>query len=200
MAKSFGGLGVTVGLAADRSAMTGMSAGQQFFETDTKKMFVYSGSAWVQENDYTLGAMVVDASGRVTLPYQPRFYALTNGALSAVGSYTKITYAFTHVNTGNHYSTSTGLFTAPVTGTYYFTCGFQKRFSGALSVSWYINGSSIGRGIYSDLAGDSPRPHMHLMYNLTAGSTVGIYYTLSAGDVYGISSEPFTYFTGWLLG
>lgn len=200
MAKAFGGLGTTAGLAADRTSMTGMSAGQGFFETDTKKMFVYSGSAWVQDNDYTLAAMVIDSSGRVTLPYQPRFYALTTGILGTAGSYTKITYGSTYVNTGSHYSTSTGLFTAPVTGTYYFTCGFQKRFSGGLSAAWYINGSSIGRGIYSDLAGDSPRPHMHLMRDLTAGNTVGIYYTLSAGDIYGTSAEPLTYFTGWLLG
>lgn len=200
LAKAFGGLGVTAGLAADRTSMTGVVAGQQFFETDTKKMFVYSGSVWVQENDYTLGAMTVDASGRVTLPYQPRFYAQTTGILGAVGGYTKITYSQTSVNTGNHYSTSTGLFTAPVSGVYYFVCGFQKRFAGGLSVQWYINGSSIGRGIYSDLSGDSPRPHMHLMWDLTAGNTVSIYYTLSAGDVYGTSAEPFTYFTGWLLG
>jgi hypothetical protein len=200
VAKAFGGLGVTAGLAADRTSMTGMSAGQQFFETDTKKMFVYSGSAWVQENDYTLGAMTVDSSGRVNLPYQPRFYARTTGILGTAGSNTKITYQQADVNTGSHYSTSTGLFTAPVTGVYYFVCGFQKRFAGGLSAFWYINGSSIGRGIYSDLSGDSPRPHMHLMYSLSAGNTVSIYYTLGSGDIYGTSGEPLTYFTGWLLG
>lgn len=47
MAKAFPNTGATVGLAADRTAMTGMYAGQQFFETDTNLMFVYNGSAWV---------------------------------------------------------------------------------------------------------------------------------------------------------
>ena len=46
MAKAFGGLGVTAGLAADRTSMTGMVAGQQFFETDTKIMYLYNGSSW----------------------------------------------------------------------------------------------------------------------------------------------------------
>lgn len=46
MAKAFGGLGTTAGLAADRTSMSGMSAGQQFFETDTGIMYLYTGSAW----------------------------------------------------------------------------------------------------------------------------------------------------------
>ena len=46
MAKTFSGLGTTAGLAADRTSMTGMVAGQQFFETDTGIMYLYTGSAW----------------------------------------------------------------------------------------------------------------------------------------------------------
>ena len=46
MAKAFGGLGVTAGLAADRTSMSGMVAGQQFFETDTKLLWYYDGVAW----------------------------------------------------------------------------------------------------------------------------------------------------------
>jgi hypothetical protein len=46
VAKAFSGLGVTAGLAADRTSMTGMVAGQQFFETDTELLFVYSNSTW----------------------------------------------------------------------------------------------------------------------------------------------------------
>lgn len=46
MAKAFGGLGTTAGLAADRTSMSGMSAGQQFFETDTKLLWYYDGAAW----------------------------------------------------------------------------------------------------------------------------------------------------------
>ena len=47
MAKSFPNTGATVGLASDRTAMTGMYAGQGFYETDTNKNFLYNGSAWV---------------------------------------------------------------------------------------------------------------------------------------------------------
>lgn len=46
MPKAFSGLGVTTGLAADRTSLVGMVAGQQFFDTDTKLLWYYDGSAW----------------------------------------------------------------------------------------------------------------------------------------------------------
>lgn len=51
MAKSFPNTGATVGLAADRSALTSPFAGMQFFETDTKALYLYDGSAWVSMLD-----------------------------------------------------------------------------------------------------------------------------------------------------
>ena len=50
MARAFGGLGVTTGLVADRAALSGVVAGQQFFETDTNKTLVYTGSVWQELN------------------------------------------------------------------------------------------------------------------------------------------------------
>ena len=51
MAKSFPNTGATVGLAADRTALTSPFAGMQFFETDTKALYLYNGSAWVSMLD-----------------------------------------------------------------------------------------------------------------------------------------------------
>ena len=60
MAKAFGGLGVTVGLAADRAALTGVVAGQEFFETDTGNLYIYNGSIWrlISSNTVTTGGVV----------------------------------------------------------------------------------------------------------------------------------------------
>ena len=68
MAKSFPNTGATVGLAADRTAMTSMLEGQEFFETDTNKMFVYSGSAWVQTNSWSTTSGVTGVSNLIVPP------------------------------------------------------------------------------------------------------------------------------------
>jgi hypothetical protein len=50
MAKSFPNTGATVGLAADRSALASPFAGMQFFETDTKRNWLYNGSTWIPDD------------------------------------------------------------------------------------------------------------------------------------------------------
>lgn len=68
MAKSFPNTGATVGLAADRTAMTSMLEGQEFFETDTNKMFVYSGSAWVETNSWSTTSGVTGVNNLIVPP------------------------------------------------------------------------------------------------------------------------------------
>ena len=68
MAKSFPNTGATVGLAADRTAMTSMLEGQEFFETDTNKMFVYSGSGWVQTNSWSTTSGVTGVNSLIVPP------------------------------------------------------------------------------------------------------------------------------------
>ena len=66
MAKAFSGLGVTAGLAADRTAMSGMSAGMQFFETDTNTLYLYNGGVWVKiptADDEAYGQYLYDGAG-----------------------------------------------------------------------------------------------------------------------------------------
>lgn len=82
----------------------------------------------------------VDASGRVNMPGQPGFYAYRTD-----GSYTPgagaLVYNNTTFNTGSNFSTSTGRFTAPVAGMYYFH--HQQYFRGtyAFRSGMYKNGN-----------------------------------------------------------
>ena len=68
-------------------------------------------------------AMTIDNSGRVTTPARPSFAAYLSSTVSygSADAYQKITFDSTHHNVGGHYSTSTGKFTAPVTGIYYLS-------------------------------------------------------------------------------
>ena len=83
-----------------------------------------TGTTGVNGADATNERMRIDSSGIVTMPYQPAFhaYGISNN-INTVGT----TMLFATVtgdrgfNTGGHYSTTTGRFTAPVTGTYQFS-------------------------------------------------------------------------------
>jgi hypothetical protein len=60
--------------------------------------------------------MRIDSNGYVTKPYQPAFHAVrTAGNVSSTGIFICNTVTF---NDGNNYNSSTGRFTAPVTGRY----------------------------------------------------------------------------------
>lgn len=89
----------------------------------------------------------IDSSGNITAPNQPSFFAYMSANFSiGVGS-TKYTLDSVQHNTGSHYSTSTGKFTAPVAGKYLFLCNLAINNTGAnpsyLSPGIRVNNSSI---------------------------------------------------------
>ena len=79
----------------------------------------FTGSLALPSGGLTVGTdqLAVDASGRVTMPYQPVFSAtLTAGNVAN----DVVRWNSIAVNVGSHYSSSTGRFTAPISGVYYF--------------------------------------------------------------------------------
>ena len=95
--------------------------------------------------DASTTAMTINSAGIVTMPNHPAFSASRDAGDVSVGDF--IVFDDARTNVGNHYSTSTGKFTAPVAGTYAFF--FYGMSAGAptnvnISVEFWKNNSYVG--------------------------------------------------------
>jgi hypothetical protein len=93
------------------------------------------------------GSIAVDASGRVTMPYQPAFSARKDSVVSGpalVSSYDQVDF-----NVGSHFNASTGRFTAPIAGLYAFW--YTGGNGGVMVMDLQRNGSRILRSESQDV-------------------------------------------------
>jgi hypothetical protein len=104
--------------------------------------------------------MSIHNDGIITAPYQPAFCVYnpggtypTAGGSKAFGKNdgTDGNYS-THVNAGSHFSTTTGRFTAPVAGNYYFSFSAMFDSSGNAGFDFEVNdvAQNGGEGLDSD--------------------------------------------------
>ena len=122
-------------------------------------------------NSPTINGLKMDSDGRVLLPNQPSavcYFGDTNAYVQETQSWI---FDNTEYNIGNHYSTSTGRFTAPVAGIYqvsFFTL------SGSTSDAYYLvvrkNGTEQGRAYQYTRAGQM---HMQVKCNANDYLQVG---------------------------
>lgn len=118
----------------------------------------------------------LDASGYVTMPYQPyarvRFYGASNYNITSNAT---IVFNYADVNTGSCYNTSNGRFTAPVAGRYIAMTALELN-GGGTARDWNVNiclrknGSSFA-AVYE----------AHPGYSYWAGRSYGII-DCAAGD------------------
>ena len=67
-------------------------------------------------------AQTIDSTGRILTPARPCFSAYRNTTSGTYYDDGDLVFDATTVNVGNCYSTSTGRFTAPITGSYNISC------------------------------------------------------------------------------
>ena len=143
MAKSFPNTGATVGLAADRTAMAGMLEGQEFFETDTNKMFVYSGTTWVQTNSWSTTAGVTSVSTQLI----PPMVVIRRAASQSIANNSVVSVSFDteDVDTDNCFTATSTNITIQTAGVYLLigTVLFDTNASGGREVGFVKNGTTI---------------------------------------------------------
>jgi hypothetical protein len=138
---------------------------------------------------------LIDQDGRVTTPNQPSFYAYN--PTSTASNMTKI-WQTVRQNIGSHYNTATGIFTAPVAGTYFFSTFMHIDGGSNNQISFRLNNTDImelkiqysASAIYASLAGS-------LAIYLNANDNVRVWH--AAGTLTG-TAEPFSSFSGFLVG
>lgn len=184
---------------------------------NTKIGHAGSGGSWDMTFETYSGGyferMRIDASGRVTMPYQPAFHAIYSNGYSYTfnGSNRLATYGRAILNRGNHYNTSTSLYTAPVSGVYQFSIGcaanstthgggFQvvelmvngtliaDRYSTSSDVVNTLEGGMVCTFVIALNANDTVRPQMYHSMD---------YYTGGSSDSW---PQARNYFSGHLIG
>lgn len=141
--------------------------------------------------------MRIDASGRVTTPYQPAFSAYRGSLTLPTQTWTTIVYDNCTINRGSCYSTSTGRFTAPVAG-YYYLEAIGEGGGGAFHTLMSVNGGTpTGQGDGAQNWTSSNVSRQAFVLNLSVNDYVYVQHYIDSGRT---MTSNRCHFHGFFLG
>lgn len=213
-------LGGKLAVGSGVTPVTALHAQSSSSEADRSLRLAYDGTYYSEirqlgaggmafRNNNTNDLLKIDGSGRVTMPYQPAFHAVSTSVKTITGS--AFIFDSAYFNIGGHYNTSNGRFTAPVSGIYFLEMSFLTSNTNTNNVDlrFFKNGvqTQIATTYHVNYTGGNHRKgHMIGMASLTANDyiTVQTQSSSSNGDLYGDNNEVggkgHTCFRGYLIG
>ena len=135
--------------------------------------------------------------GHILTPQQPCFHVSLEGHKSATQD--PLVFTDVRVNTGSHYSSSTGKFTAPVAGRYFFFfMGIKNSNSGVVSrVYVRKNNSNIYDAFHCRMQEEGHYANGSIQWIVTLAANDTIHLRLDQG---GLHAAEYTQFGGYLIG
>ena len=188
-----------------RDASGGGSGGIRFGNNDKQFTLYGDNSNGLTIYDGSTERMRIDSSGRVAMPYQPAFSV--GGSSNTYITQSPILFNTIELNRNNVYNSSTGEFTAPVSGAYKFDAHIYCRCTTGQTAFPRIQkstngGSSWTNFSYAFLADQASGQvdttlNINVIMNLNANDLVRVIFG-GTGDYYHGNEE--TRFSGFLIG
>lgn len=140
----------------------------------------------------------IDGSGRVTMPYQPSFAVTRNQ-----GNVSNAVYVYPNAyhNTGNHYNSSNGRFTAPVAGSYFIATNHMSNNNAThTNVQYAIRVNGANQQLVYSSSGSAVHHRWSWagVFYLNQGDYIDVF-VASGLTLYG-GDNSYTQFSGHLLG
>jgi hypothetical protein len=154
--------------------------------------------------------MRITSTGQILTTNQPAFLAYGNGDSFTPLSGSYLWYPTVHLNRGNHYNASNGVFTAPIAGVYYFSwsdiggdVNDVYRFYIRVNNTTFLGDYHLRLDTGATGAEYGTNGNRSVIINLSANDTVRIWFrTDSTNTFYGMGQTTNAYhnFFGYLIG